>query len=111
MSNVFLRKLNCRYGLITDRKLEEIHSVVYGKPYDIYLKDWIEELTGFDSHPQKTSRFWCSALVGYIYVKLGILDQTTDWSFLRASDFSIKYNGKLKFINGCSLMNEQIQLL
>ena len=37
--------------------------------------------------------FWCSALVGYIYVKLGYLPQNTDWSNLSPSDISaIKTN-------------------
>ena len=42
-----------------------------------------------DAKPQKTDRFWCSALVGYIYTKCGLLDEKTDWSILRPSDFFI----------------------
>ena len=43
-----------------------------------------------DENPQKTSRFWCSALVGYIYTSCGLLNEETDWSILRPSDFSIE---------------------
>ena len=73
-----------------DTKLKEIHNVVYDKPYDIIPKDWIEALLRKDSEPQKTDRFWCSALVGYIYTQVGILKEDTDWSILRPSDFSLE---------------------
>ena len=63
--------------------------MVYNKPYDIVPLDWIEALFRLDTEPQKTNRFWCSALVGYIYTKCEILKSDTDWSVLRASDFSV----------------------
>ena len=64
--------------------------------------DWMEAAFRFDSHPNKTDRFWCSALIGYIYTKLGILKEDTDWSILRPSDFSL--DGEcLNFINGYKL--------
>jgi len=75
--------------LFTKEKLQEIHSVVYDKPYDIVPKDWVEAFFHKDSMPQKTSRFWCAALVGYIYTKVGILESTTDWSILTPNDFSL----------------------
>tara|TARA_Y100000748_G_scaffold298126_1_gene293000 strand:+ start:458 stop:1057 length:600 start_codon:yes stop_codon:yes gene_type:complete len=86
----------------TDEKLKEIHEVVYNKPYDIVPKDWIGALFRKDSDPQKTNRFWCSALVGYIYTKCGIINPDTDWSILRPSDFSLD-GERLSFINGYSL--------
>ena len=54
------------------------------------MVDWIEGIIRKDSEPQKTNRFWCSALLGYIYTSCGILKQDTDWSILRPSDFSIE---------------------
>ena len=61
--------------------------------------DWIEGYLQKDHDPQKTNRFWCSALIGYIYTKLGILNSDTDWSILRPCDFSedsqLKFNIKL----------------
>jgi len=86
--SVFLRRINSN-DVFTDDKLREIHKVVYEKPYDIAPKDWIQAFFRYDSVPQKTDRFWCSALVGYIYTKIGILDPNTDWSILRPSDFSL----------------------
>ena len=77
----------------------------------VALKDWLEAIERKDDHPQKTDRFWCSALVGYIYTKAGLLKEDTDWSVLRASDFSKKYNGNLNFTKGCSLENNEIEIL
>ena len=69
-------------------KLKEIHKVVYDKPYDIVVTDWIEAYCKKDPHPQKTSRFFCSAFIGYIYTKLSLLDAGLDWSILYPSYFS-----------------------
>ena len=53
-----------------------------------------------DNHPQKTDRFWCSALVGYFWVQLGFLPETTDWSTLRPSDLSSS-SDQLTLCDGC----------
>ena len=108
---VMLRKLHNRNEKTFDtEKMIKIHEVAYDKPYDIIPSDWIGALFKKDSNPQKTSRFWCSALIGYIYTKCGILDPTTDWSILTPNDFSLS-GENLKFINDYSLdkSEEQIQ--
>jgi hypothetical protein len=71
----------------TDR-LREIHGVVYNKPYDVVVADWIEAYCKRDPNPQKTSRFFCSALIGYIYTSLGLFDDGLDWSILYPNFFS-----------------------
>ena len=105
---IYLRKVE--YGENTENPfqpetLREIHDTVYDKPYDIVPLDWIEALFRLDTEPQKTNRFWCSALVGYIYTKCGILNSDTDWSVLRASDFSVSQE-HLHFNEGYSLGNQ-----
>lgn len=100
-SKIIVRTINNNNNF-TDEKLKEIHEVVYNKPYDIVPRDWIQALFRKDSSPQKTNRFWCSALVGYIYTKCGIIKSDTDWSILRPSDFSLD-GERLSFINGNSL--------
>ena len=75
-------------NLITNDKLSKIHDTVHNKPYDIVPTDWVEALFRVDTRPQKTDRFWCSALLGYIYVQLELLPPNIDWSILRPSDFS-----------------------
>lgn len=91
----------------TNEKLEEIHKVVYNKPYDIIIRDWIEAYFKRDPYPQKISRFWCSALVAYIYTKVGLFDSSLDWSIIRPSFFSSE-NPDLnnKYLIGSYLSNE-----
>ena len=101
---VYLRKILCADNVFNDTELKRIHDIVYEKPYDIVPKDWIEAYFHKDEHPQKTDRFWCSALIGYIYTKLNLLPFNTDWSILRPSDFSEK-SGELKFKN-CIMCDE-----
>lgn len=90
---IFLRKIEFEhseeyYSIFDTNKLKQIHQTVYDKPYDVVITDWIEAFCKKDPHPQKTSRFFCSALIGYIYTKLNLLDNNTDWSIISPSFFS-----------------------
>ena len=71
-SQIYLREVKYSENPFQSKTLREIHDTVYDKPYDIVPLDWIEALFRLDTEPQKTNRFWCSALVGYIYTKCGI---------------------------------------
>ena len=108
-SKVILRKVECTESCFTNENLKSIHDVVYDKPYDVILKDWLDALIQKNSNPQKTDRFWCSALVGYIYTKCGILDNSTDWTILRPSDFSLS-DENLNFINENKLENSETRI-
>jgi hypothetical protein len=103
---VYLRKLKHPRLIIKNEQLEIIHKKVHNKPYDINIFDWLGAYKRYDFTPQKTDRFWCSALIGYIYTKLNIIYPTTDWSILRPSDFSYDKEN-LVFLNG-SLLEEEI---
>ncbi len=106
-SAVMLRRVSTNIAF-NKQELTEIHNVVYDKPYDIVPTDWIEAINRQDSNPQKTNRFWCSALIGYIYTKCGLLTKTTDWSILRPSDFSTEETHcSLHWINPFSLSKEE----
>ena len=78
-------------------KLLNIYNDTQNKPYDIVPQDWIDAYLQKDKHPQKTDRFFCSALVGYIFTKLGCLNDNTDWSIMRPCDFDVK--SKYNFTN------------
>ena len=106
-SSIFLRRVNCPENTFNNQVLSETHEVVYDKPYDLVPSDWINAISRKDNDPQKTDRFWCSALVGYIYTTCNLLVKNTDWSILRPSDFSDKYNGDLHWMNPCSLDKEE----
>ena len=70
----------------------------HGKPYDSKPCDWC--CTGIWSFlccpcinnffcRRQTKRFWCSALVWYIYVKMGFIGSNTDWSDKTPAQLSI----------------------
>ena len=110
-SFIYLRRVNCDTNLFSLENLKKVHEVVHDKKYDTNPLDWIKGIERKDSIPQKTDCFWCSALIGYIYTKCGLLEPKTDWSILRPSDFTIEYNGELKFINDSSLNDTEEQIL
>ena len=108
--HAFVRQVVCNAELFNDVIMQDIHKVVYDKPYDIIPTDWLEAIVKIDPDPQKTNRFWCSALVGYIYTKCGLLDKKTDWSILAPADFALA-SENLEFINEVSLSNKEERLI
>ena len=58
---------------------------------------------------QNTKRFWCSALVGYIYTKCGILSESTEWSCLSPADFSSN-SEDLAFIDNQRFITNDIEI-
>ena len=107
--HVYYRNIKTEKNLFTDENLAKVHEVVYKKPYDICPVDWVEAFLQKDLDPQKIERFWCSALVGYIYTKCGVLKNDTDWSILRPTDLSLD-GEKLSFNDGVSLSNIETRL-
>lgn len=112
----YIRKLSCpleQYEkTFTDGNLKNIHKIVYDKPYDINPIDWISALFRVNFTPKKISTFWCSALVGVIYNKLGIIKDNIDWTIMRPSDFSLEDKNKhIIFNENFQLAEYQIQIL
>lgn len=108
---IYLRRLKCEseeqyHKIFNINVLREIHQVVYDKPYDVVVADWIEAYCQKDNKPQKTSRFWCSALIGYIYTKLTLLRSDLDWSILTPSFFSNE-NKSFSMLHGAKLEKEE----
>ena len=85
--------------IFSESALKEIHDATYDKPYDVDPIDWIGCVRNKDLSPQKTGRFWCSAFVGYVYTKLGLMEPNTDWSNLTPSYFSTE-NRQLSLLKG-----------
>ena len=103
---IYVRRLTKGSELINNECLSKIHNVVYDKPYDIHIKDWIEAWKRVDSDPQKKNRFWCSALVAYILVGFSFLPDKTDWSIVRPCDLSSETN-YLKFCDCCQYGHDE----
>ena len=99
--NAYLRRLvppceGAYESVLSDANIIEIYKKTNAKPYDLNPVDWIEAFFRIDPTFKfgKDKRFFCSALVGYIYQQLGILQKNTDWSILRPSDFSLEDDNK-----------------
>lgn len=101
-----------------DNKLSEIHQIIHGRPYDLDLADLFSvklevekekpppnsALAGWlQPNHRKTDRFYCSALVGFIYTMLGFLPHDLEWTECEPKFFSTE-NPKLKdYLTNCSL--------
>jgi len=106
---LYIRKLECwkYHELFTKDNLTQIHKVVYDKPYDLVITDWIEAYCKKDPNPQKTNRFVCSAFIGYIYTQLNLLPEDTDWSILYPGYFSSE-NQNLHLLHSAHLSTEEL---
>ena len=98
--NVYYRKLNCDRNDTFIENLTKTIKNTEGKHYDIHLYDWIRAKFDIEIGDQQiTSRFWCSAFAGYVYVQLGLLDKDLGWSLLAPKRFSSYENMCLSFKN------------
>lgn len=78
--------------------LAAVHRTVYGAPYDANPLDWLLACWRLDIHPQKLDRFWCSAFVAYVLVRVGTLPRDVDWSVVRPADLSARAT-QLEFLH------------
>ena len=81
--------------------IKTAYEKVKACPYDLNPCDWIQ--CYFDEHKtleqiesnhnhnhsnQKTTSFWCSALITFVLVVAGVLDKTVPWTVITPYDFS-----------------------
>ena len=72
-----------------EKVLQDVHTTICNKPYDDNVWDFIKAGLGLDvGNNQRTNDFFCSALVAYVYSKLGILPSDTKWDLERPEDFA-----------------------
>tara|TARA_Y100000994_G_scaffold146985_2_gene120257 strand:+ start:7867 stop:8481 length:615 start_codon:yes stop_codon:yes gene_type:complete len=98
------RKIKLNH-IIYESAINKINETVKNKPYDIVPYHWLEAAFHIDLTPQRTDRFWCSALLGYVFVKLELLPKKVDWSILSPGEFSSCGDLEKKYIN-CSFEKE-----
>lgn len=104
---LYYRKLNCIRNDEFDTNIKEVVINTDTKSYDINPIDWIKAEFDIEiGDEQKENTFWCSALVSYIYVKLGFLEKTLPWTIIAPRRFSYYEDERLTFKN-CELEPEQ----
>ena len=81
-------------------------------PYDLNPCDWIKsyfdetktlpqiEATG--QRDQKTTSFWCSALMSFVLVVAGFLDKSVPWTVITPHDFSAFCAPQRLLYKGCA---------
>lgn len=89
---VDIRKVHARRSVYFYRRLHDIHSTVHNKPYDTNLIDWIsamyrKKLIDTAGWYRNTHRFWCSALVAYIYDELEWVNDV-DWTIVSPGELA-----------------------
>lgn len=96
--HIYVRKLSgVEWSNDVKTEFVKYFNESHGKPYDTNLCSWLA--AGFNSFfcckccnyciPKTDKTFWCSALVGFIYVKMGWIDEKTDWSSLTPEDLAV----------------------
>ena len=109
---IYWRKLRC----VRDNKfyetLKEVHTEVHDKPYDFYPIDFINALIhregGDDA--QTTKRFFCSALVAYVYTQWDFLPYTTEWSRVTPKMLGSENNDPYRLVFKNCRVNKEIQI-
>lgn len=97
-SAVYTRKLNVKRNQYFNDTVKYILKIVCHKKYDTNPFDWIKILTNEQNY-QHTNEFFCSALVAFCFIKLGVLDAELPWSIISPDVFSSRSTSKhqLKF--------------
>jgi hypothetical protein len=105
---IFWRQLHMERDDKFNQTILETFQASHNKPYDINPKDWIEAMLNIRiGGEQLTSRFFCSALVTYVYDKLGLVAENTPWTIIRPKDLGTEdeASNRIKIIN-CTLDKE-----
>ena len=85
---------------------EDVRNILY----DVNPVDWFKAAFGIDIgdvHKKKT--FWCSALVAYLYVKLGFLPECIPWTIITPNEFSSTGDLNDRYIK-CNLESERLYI-
>tara|TARA_B110000211_G_scaffold9963_2_gene10562 strand:+ start:19043 stop:19672 length:630 start_codon:yes stop_codon:yes gene_type:complete len=107
MGGVYYRKTDIPRDTIFTEKIKAIVMKTEGVKYDLKVLDWFRALFDVEiGNRQLTNRFWCSALLAYIYVELGLLDKDLEWSMIEPKQFSFYENKRLSYKN-CEVLAEK----
>ena len=106
IGNLYYRKLECDRDETFLENVTQIVKTTDTKPYDLNPVDWIKGAFDIEiGDCQKDNTFWCSALVSYIYIKLGFLPEKLPWTIIAPKKFSYYEKDCLKFQN-CKVKSE-----
>ena len=112
-SDLIVRQLQYDVPNINDKILQAYRDV-RNKPYNIDPVDWLAAKIVFDEgfrienqswfkkcfgdSTKQTESFWCSAMVAYFYVILGLLDRDCSFAILAPEHFRSKHDKEMPWI-------------
>ena len=105
--DIYWRHINCVRDEEFYQNLIEAHSVAHNRPYDLDPFDWIKAKFKLRiGNVRRKDTFYCSALASFIYVKLGLLRKSTDWTLVSPEMLGTEHKkDELQFIN-CTIEPE-----
>lgn len=100
-NKLWYRKLHCNRDFVFNINLNKAQSIAHNRPYDLMINDWIKALLHLHiGNEQRQKTFFCSAMVTFFYVKLGLLAEDTDWTIISPKELGTEYSKyELNFIN------------
>jgi hypothetical protein len=110
--SVYTRHVRCERNPEFYDTLVKLHKEIHNKPYDTNPWDWLcakyNMMCPLPSDPayKTTKRFWCSALVSYLFCELGIIEPNVNWSLVAPREFSSTEAKWVRF--RCSIDNEKL---
>jgi hypothetical protein len=102
-NSVFVRKVECKRDAAFYETLQTVHRDIQNKPYDLNPWDWLMGLYSLhrplplEPAYQQIDRFWCSALLAYIFEKLGLIEPV-NWSLVGPREFGDVSTTQLQFL-------------
>jgi hypothetical protein len=109
--SVFVRQVICKRDDAFYEKFAAVHKEIHNKPYDLNPCDWLMAKYNItyplpiNSWFHSTSKFWCSALVTYVFYELGLIEKDVNWSLVAPREFSSVEGHHLIFT--CKINNEK----
>ena len=92
--------------------IKTAYAKVKACPYDLNPCDWIkcyfdehktlEQIDNTAQRDQKTTSFWCSALMSFVLVVAGFLDKSVPWTVITPYDFSAFCKPQRLAFQGCT---------
>ena len=92
--------------------IKAAYAKVKSCPYDLNPCDWVkcyfdesktlQQIDATHQRVQKTTSFWCSALVSFVLVVAGFLDKSVPWTVITPYDFSAHCKPQRLVFQGCA---------
>jgi len=108
------RKLSCERNDDFYKIFKEAYDMCIDKPYDFNIFDWISGKIDLVIQKEwisyrSTTRFFCSALVAFMYVKLGFIEKELPWTLIAPTQFSAIESDPLTF-KDC-VVDEEVRIV